>query len=379
MKVTVSVHGRYHAFELAKGLFEHGCLSQLLTTYPEFAARKIVGGKAPVKSVPALEFQRRFHDRFGLGTKPDLLIARKFAHFAGNNLPDDSDLLVGWSSATLEAIAPARERGMKVVIERGSTHIAHQTKVLKEAYQRFGLDFDETAPAMIEREEQEYAEADFISVPSADAARSFVAEGVAEEKLLVTTLGVDLSCFHAPSSRTDNARPRIIFAGGVGIRKGVPWLLQAFAKFAGNAELHLFGQVDPAIKEMMAKTPADGVFVHGPVSAERLANEYTKADIFCLPSVEEGFGLVVPQAMASGLPVIISDAVGACDLITAGEQGLIVPAMNEDGLADALSSLIEDKALRRTMGEAAANRVSTGCSWDDYISRVISGYKNILT
>jgi glycosyltransferase involved in cell wall biosynthesis len=378
MKVTVSVHGRYHAFELANGLHERGHLSRLLTTYPRFAVRKLSHANLPVKSAPLLELRRRLYGRFGIGRKPDLVIARNFARFAARNLPDDSDILVGWSSATLETIKPAKERGMKVVVERGSTHIAHQTDVLEEAYRSCGLGFEETAPAMIEREEREYAEVDFISVPSSHAAQSFTARGIDEGKLIVNTLGVDLSRFSPAPIRPINAKPRIIFAGGVGIRKGVPWLLRAFRTLSDQAELHLYGLVDPAFREMLHALHGDNVFVHGPVSADTLAKAYAKADIFCLPSIEEGFGLVVPQAMASGLPVVVSEAVGASDLITPGIEGLVVPVMDENALGDALLSLIDGTPRRHAMGDAAAIRVATGNSWDDYVGRAVARYEKAL-
>ncbi len=379
MKVTISVHGRYHAFELARGLFDQGCLAKLLTTYPQFHVRGIVGADAPVQSIEALELQRRFYDRFGIGSKPDLKIATKFAQFAAKNLPDDSDLLVGWSSATLEAIAPAKKRGMKVIVERGSTHIAHQTEVLIEAYEQCGLKFSETAPEMIAREEEEYAAADFISVPSAGAARSFIDRGFDENNLLVNSLGVDLDKYSPSNTRSNRYNPRIIFAGNIGVRKGIPWLLMAFKKLAGKAELHLFGQIEPAFQEMFSEYPMDNVIVHGPVTADRLIAEYGKSDIFCLPSVEEGFGMVVPQAMASGLAVIISSAVGASDLITPGQEGLVIPPMNEEDLAEALSTLIEDFDQRQMMANASVERVRQGCSWDDYITRTIPIYERCLT
>jgi glycosyltransferase involved in cell wall biosynthesis len=379
MKVTVSVHGRYHAFELAKGLYERGALAELITTYPSFFVRGIVGADALVKSSEVLELQRRFHDRFGFGEKPDLNIATKFAKFAAGNLPDNSDLLVGWSSATLEAIAPAKARGMKVVIERGSTHIGHQTEVLVEAYESCGLEFHETAPEIIAREEEEYAAADFVSLPSNDAAQSFVKRGFDKNKLLVNSLGVDLEMFSAPETLSKRIIPRIIFAGSVGVRKGVPWLLRAFRKISTPAELHLFGQIEPAFQEMLETLLGDDVIIHGPVSVERLAAEYRKSDIFCLPSVEEGFGMVVPQAMASGLPVVITSTVGACDLISDGQEGLIVPPMNEDALAEALTKLIEDQALRHQFSGAAEKRVKNGCAWDDYVSRMIPLYEQCLS
>lgn len=378
MKVSVSVHGRYHAFELAKGLHERDALAGLITTYPSFYVRGIVGADANVKTTEVLELQRRFHNRFGFGNKPDLSIATKFAKFSANNLPDNSDLLVGWSSATLEAIGPARERGMKVVIERGSTHIRHQTEVLVDAFDKCGLVFDDTAPEIVAREEEEYSAADFISVPSQDAARSFIACGVEKNKLLVNSLGVDLESFSPPSSPSDRSKPRIIFAGNVGVRKGVPWLLRAFLELSSSAELHVFGHIEPSFQNMLATLTGENVIIHGPVSSERLLAEYRKSDIFCLPSVEEGFGMVVPQAMATGLPVVVSSAVGACDLIVDGEHGFVVPPMEVNALANALSKLIKDRELRHHMSNNAIKRIETGCTWDDYVARAVVAYQSCL-
>jgi len=375
MKITVAVHGRYHAFELARGLHAHGHLDRLLTTYPAFAVKKVTGANLPVSSAPLLELRRRLHGRFGFGEAPDFAIAEAFAKFTARNLAPHAGLLIGWSSATLEAIAPAQAMGTKVIIERGSTHIVHQARVLGEAYQASGLKFGGIDPRVIAREVEEYERADMISVPSTHAAQTFVSEGVAEQKVLVNSLGVDLSQFSAPADRPINSKPRIIFAGGVGVRKGVPQLLSAFASLSGKAELHIFGRLEPGFDNRLT---GEGVIVHGPVPAGTLADEYAKADIFCLPSIEEGFGLVVAQAMASGLPVVISDAVGAGDLITEGQDGLIVPAMDDAALGEALAELVDDPERRRSMGEAARLKVASGCGWDDYVERAIINYQRII-
>jgi len=378
MQVTVSVHGRYHAFELARGLFDRGILARLLTTYPGLAVHRVIGPDIPVRTAPLLELRRRLYDRTGWGGKPDLSIARQFGRFAGQNLPDGSDLLVGWSSATLEAIGPAQARGMKVVIERGSTHIAVQSQVLKEAYRRCGLACQPTDPEMIEREEREYTAADMITVPSRHAARSFVDRGIAADRLLVNAPGVDLTRTAGPINRPESRTPVILFAGGVGVRKGVPWLLQAFQKLRGRAQLHLYGPIEPGFAEVLQKYRSDGLVIHGPVSSGQLARAYAGADIFCLPSVEEGFGMVVPEAMAAGLPVVLSDAVGACDVMTDDQEGLIVPAMDENALFEALDVLAGDPGRRRKMAAAAVRRVTDGCTWEAYTERAVRGYSAVL-
>ena len=378
MKITVSVHGRYHAFELAKGLHQRKHLDQLLTTYPRFIARKFVGPNALIKSAAVLELKRQVYSKFGIGGKPDLSISKSFGQFSQRQLNSDTDIFVGWSSASLEAIKPAQGFGTKVIIERGSTHISAQTDVLRDAYKQFGLFFNETKVEMIEREEQEYALADKIFVPSKYAAQTFVDRGIAADKIIVNGMGVDFEMFQAPSSRSLDRMPRIVFAGGVGIRKGVPWLLKAFKRLSSKAELHLIGPVSPDYEKMLRKEIGANVFVRGALPGHDLSSEYGRGDIFCLPSLEEGYGMVIPQAMACGLPVVTTNVVGAADLLQHAHNGLIVSPADSTALSDALERLIDDVDLRQTMGAYAQATVQQGQGWDDYVSRAVALYETML-
>ena len=378
MKVCVSVHGRFHAFELARGLHRRGVLACLLTTYPAFVPRRVIGPDVTLRTVPTLEVWRRLYPRSRLGPQPDLAISKAFGRFAAGALKNvQADVLVGWSSATLEAIPIARDKGMKVVIERGSTHIAHQTEVLQDEYRRHGLDFQATAPEIVERELREYELADAIAVPSRFAARTFIGRGIPESKLIIAPMGVDLGRFSPAPANTADRLPRILFVGAVGLRKGVPLLLRAFARLKDIAELHLVGPVEDDFRPIMATFPLSNVVVRGPVASESLQDLYADADIFCLPSVEEGFGMVVTEAMACGLPPVVTESVGASDTITPGANGLIVGNGDEAALAEALEKLVSDPELRRSLGTAARNRVMSGCGWDDYADRVVAAYEEL--
>ncbi len=379
MKVFVSVHGRFHAFELAGGLHRRGLLERVLTTYPAFAARKIMGPDVPLRTVPRLEAWRRLHPKIRLGPQPDLAIARAFGRFAARSLRGTrADLLVGWSSATLEAIAPAKDSGLKVVIERGSTHITHQTEILRDEYRRHGKEFTATDPGIIERELREYDLADAIAVPSEFAAQTFRDAGIAAEKLIVTPLGVDADRFAPAGPKPTNPVPRILFVGSLGLRKGTPLLLRAFSRLKEKAELHLVGPVEGNFAADLAALPLNDVVVKGPVSGEALSKQYAGADVFCLPSLEEGFGMVALEAMACGLAVVISDAAGAADAITPGGNGLIFSSGDENALAEALEKLIGDPEKRRAMGRAAREAVTAGYGWDDYVERAVAAYKKLL-
>lgn len=376
MKVAVSVHGRFHGFDLAAALQRRGLLAGLLTTYPAFAARRFLPAGTPLATAPWLEAARRLWGPLRLPGRPDVMIARRFARFAARHLPE-CDLLVGWSGATLEALAAARARGIKVVVERGSTHIDHQNDILAEAYARWGLPWRPIEAEMRDRERAEYAAADAIALGSSHAAATFLARGVPAERLVVNPYGVDLSRFAPPPARPSGARPRLVFVGSVGIRKGVPELLTAFAPLRGHAELHLIGPVDPGFAPLLRRLSGDGVVVRGPLPGAALPAEYAAADLFVLPSIEEGFGMVILQAMAAGLPVVASSATGLPDADPHGEAGLVVPPADPHALAEALAALTGDRERRQAMGHAARRLVERGWSWSDYADRAVAAYRTL--
>jgi glycosyltransferase involved in cell wall biosynthesis len=162
-----------------------------------------------------------------------------------------------------------------------------------------------------------------------------------------------------------------LFVGEVGVRKGVPWLLEAFARLPADWTLHLVGPSASGTRQLLARLPNARVVFRGVLSGDALAAAYREADIFCLPSIEEGFGMVILQAMASGLPVVATRATGGPDVGVHGRELLIVQPGDSSALAEALVRLAEDPDLRHALGTAAAARVATGFSWDDYGQRAI--------
>jgi glycosyltransferase involved in cell wall biosynthesis len=377
MKVAVAVHGRFHGFELASYLHARGLLERLFTTYPAFAARRFVAAGLPLATVPWLEAVRRLHPRLSLPGRPDLFIARQFARHTARHLPA-ADLLVSWSGASLEAIAPARARGMKVVVERGSTHIAHQSDTLRDAHARFGLAWDDTDPRLIERELAEYEAADLIVTGSSAARATFLARGLAAGKVAANPYGVDLSRFRPADGRGRESRKRLLFIGRVGVRKGVPWLIEAFARLPSDWELHLVGPLDAGIEAVFARLPMERVVVRGAVPSSSLPEEHRAADAFCLPSLEEGLALVVLQAMASGLPVVATDATGIGDAGRDGRDFLTVPPADTAALAESLLRLADDEPLCRRLGLAARASVVQGFGWDDYGARALALWRRHL-
>ena len=119
----------------------------------------------------------------------------------------------------------AKALGALTVIERGSSHILYQQKILKEEYEKCGVPiqpFMLPHSRIVEKELQEYREADYISIPSEYVKRTFLEAGVPESKLIHVPYGVDLSAF--PQIPKEDSVFRVIFAGGMSLRKGVHYL-----------------------------------------------------------------------------------------------------------------------------------------------------------
>ncbi len=379
MKVSIAVHGRFHAFDLARELATSGASVSLATTYPAMIARRWLPQTVILRTAPSLELLRRATASLPLFPSTDFWITSRFGLFAARHLPATSDVFVGWSGASLEAIEVARARGIPVVIERGSSHIAHQAAILAAEYSRHGRDGPAVDPRMITRELAEYEAADAIMVPSHFAARTFVENGITQQKVIVNPYGVDLRPYAAlPVERERSAHTRILFVGSVGLRKGTPALVEAFGRLGESYELHLVGPVDPRLLPLLKPLLNDRVFVHGPLRGGDLIDRFSRADIFCLPSLEEGLALALLQAMASGLPVVATPETGAEDVVMDGCEGLLVPARDPDRLAAALLRLA-DRDQRLAMGTAARNRVAASFGWPEYGTRALAAYRALLS
>jgi glycosyltransferase involved in cell wall biosynthesis len=101
-------------------------------------------------------------------------------------------------------------------------------------------------------------------------------------------------------------------------------------------------------------------------------------DIFSLPSYREGFGLVIVEAEAMGVPVVVSDVPGPVDAMRHEETGLIVPAKNVEALADALHTLLNDKARREAYGSAAAAFACDNFEQKEFMRRVLEDKEKLL-
>jgi len=382
MKVTVSVKGRFHAFNLAWELQRLSCLRRLITSYPVFETVKYGIDKDKIQSLLTFEIMERSWRKF-----PGLLkracdvryfLCEHYDRAASHLIPDNSDIFVGWSSFSLHSIRRSKQRGIKTVLERGSSHIQFQNEILREEYNHFGVKGELTHPKIVEKEIAEYAEADYISVPSMYVKQTFLDRGYPEGKIIHVPYGVDLKNFRR-IPKQDNIF-RVIHCGALTLRKGVHYLLQAFSELSlPNTELWLIGAISQEIKPFLALYASDKTRHLGPFPQANLFKYYSQGSVFCLASIEEGLAMVQAQAMACGLPVICTTNTGGADIIRDGVDGFVVPIRDVNALKEKLLYLYKNPEFRLAMGDSAQDRVAAGFSWSDYGMRMCNQYNDILS
>lgn len=375
-RVDISVGSRFHAFELARELRRRGLLGVLYTGYPALAAGRFGLPRSTFASVwthePLNRIAARLFRAGVLRARPDAALSARFDRIVARRMRPGADVFVGWGNQCLASLARARSLGAVTVVERGSAHVEWQRDVLHEEAARTGLPVEAPDERTVARELEEYATADYVAVGSEFAARTFRERGFAAERLILNPYGVDLARFR-PAARPDRPGLRVLHVGRVSVRKGVQYLVPAVAGVEG-ARLELVGEIDPGMERLAS---AAHVTAAGAIPGAELPARYAAADVFCLLSIEDGFPLVVLQALASGLPVITTPNVGSAQLIEDGVNGYLVPIRDPEAVADRLRRLRDDPERRRAMGLAARATAESGLGWSDYGERAAAAYRRI--
>lgn len=165
-----------------------------------------------------------------------------------------------------------------------------------------------------------------------------------------------------PQKVIDYDSKRVIAAGRYSHQKGFDLLLEAWHLLAAQYpdwHLYIFGNEDRTPYEMLVDRYGMNRNVHLMPATKDITSEYAKSSVYVMSSRFEGFGLVLAEAMSCGLPCVSFDCpYGPRDIITDGEDGILVENGNIEELARQLSRLMADSALRQSMGEKAAHNIT---------------------
>jgi starch synthase len=284
-----------------------------------------------------------------------------------------------YEDCSLWQFREAKRRGKFCIYDMPIGYYPVWESIETELKKRYNEWLPEHTPAVdrqvsTEHKREEMELADLVIAPCSFAERTIRAH-FPEKKIATAHYGVDLDFWTPGLPHPPAESLRFIYAGQLSLRKGTPLLLEAWQK-AGlrRAELELVGSWQLA--EAKRSTLPSNVSWRPPCSSLGLRDYYRRADVFVFPSYFEGFGLVLGEALACGLPVICSDATAGPDIVT--EQcGRVVPAGDLDTLIESLRWFDGHRSEIPAMRQAA-RAVAQGVTWENYRSAVTDAVQGFL-
>lgn len=364
-QVYLAVCGKFHAFSLAS----------------QYAARDRLGALycADRKLSPPAGVQRsRYHNRvdiklwrmlaartpFRLGHSYDREHAIFDSWLWGKIRHEPGGIYHGWNTSAPQTLKRLDPNRWLRCIERSCPHNQFQHDLLRDESARLDVPYFKD-PAELQSAIQELYDTDVIVAPSSYSAGSYT-DPVLKKKVRVNPLGANLPLRPAPP-RTAGA-PRVLMVGNAFLRKGTHYLVEAFKRVRGpDAELWIRGEVPDCYR---ARVTDRRVKLLPAVSFDRLNELYRTATIFCLPSVDEGFGMAALEALSYGLPLIVTEHCGVRDVLS-DAVAEIVPIRNPDAIADAIERVRSWDAARWARFETERARILMENTWDQCASRML--------
>lgn len=378
MKVNITVGARFNAGITASALCRNDVDVAIYTSSPP---NKWQDAKSKVKFTPLL--LRIVGEILGrkLSRSQRELDTRLFDFFVSLRMRE-CQILHGWATFSLITARKHLKGGGVFLLDRACPHAAFQQELLLEESDILEQEFAKFSPTFMERMLEEYELANAILVPSAYTLNSFINKGVNPDKLKILRLDANISP-KQPRIR-NSSQDKTFVVGSVGgniVRKGFLYLIRAWQKLKlPNAKLLIKTsqkELDKItlLRKLVESDPSIEIIGY----VEDIESFYDKCDVFCLPSIDDGFGMVVLEAMACGLPVITTTNVGASEFVQSGNNGYMTPIRDEDALANHIHQFYTDRSLVNQMSLNAMDAYKAiEKSTDNYEKNLLDIYRQYV-
>jgi D-inositol-3-phosphate glycosyltransferase len=307
----------------------------------------------------------------------DSIVSRRLRKMAGR-----IDIIHVWPVAALRTLKEARRLGITTVLERPNAHTRFAYEVVRDECERLGV----TLPKghehsynqqILDIEEQEYELADRLLCPSDFVIRSFLERGFSRARLVRDTYGYDPSRFFPASRReSDGTGLSVLFVGVCAVRKGLHFALEAWLRSTAcvRGTFTIAGDFVPDYQRKLGD-----MLSHPSIRVLGQRNDVPelmrRSDILVLPSLEEGYPLVVAEAIGSGCVPLVSDA--CSEICQHMRNGLVHHVGDVAALGDHFSMLDKD----RTLLNGLRSEASSGAfhhTWDAAGVRLLQAYRESL-
>ena len=390
LKIAIIVHGRFHAFDLARELLKLGHDVRLYTNYPKFVAARF---GIPRKWVTSFllhgvldRLLRAINTWCGLGY-PERWMHEIFGGWAAKKVEKENwDVLHAWSGVCEEPFQMFKSKPPRLICERGSSHIAFQKKILEEESLRVARKLEIPSAWIIDREMKEYQLADRVHVPSTFAKETFKDQNFPETKLTMIPLGVNTKIFKiAPEDLKRRLERilsgqslRVLNVGTFCFRKGAWDTALIVDRLAGKGfEFRFVGPVSREARSVSNRLKSQAKFI-SKIEQNDLVKQYAWADLFILPTIEDGFPMVLAQAHAAGLPILTTPNGVGHDLVDDGKTGWVLPIRNPEAFIEKLQWC---DSHRKELAEMVRNIYETSPSrdWKQVSDELITCFKNDIS
>ncbi|PIY08626.1 MAG: hypothetical protein COZ18_11310 [Flexibacter sp. CG_4_10_14_3_um_filter_32_15] len=298
----------------------------------------------------------------------------------------DVDIVHAYEHAALATLKQAQAKGVFAIYEQPSQYHTFFAPVITEQLKKYPqlasseteLLFNHKSEYRNRRRDEELAHADLVLCNSSFTKRTLLDSKIEANKIQVVPYGfpnvLDIAKVEA---KTENTKPVIFLnAGTQNLRKGLHLLYNAWRKAnfsPQQAELWLIGK--NTLPAELTRDLGENVKIKDSIPRDELMELYREADVFVLPTLADGFAMVLSEAMSQGVPVITTQNSMAPDFITHQKNGWIVPVGEEEGLLNQMKWCVENKHLLPKIGYEAL-QTAKKWQWKDYRKKVTEVVQN---
>jgi glycosyltransferase involved in cell wall biosynthesis len=307
----------------------------------------------------------------------DAIVARRLLRLAGQ-----IDIVHTWPSGALRTLKVATQMGIPTVLERPSAHTRFVYEAIQSEHERLALPYaqkEEFTPSddVLTLEEEEFNLADYLLCPSDFVVETFLQRGFAKEKLLRHQYGYDEAvCYPDGQTRPEGRGLKVLFVGYSALIKGLHYALEAWHRSPAHqsGSFVIAGTFTAEFARKFAPLLAHpSVQVLG--RRDDVPELMRASDILVLPSLAEGFGLVVVEAMGSGCVPLVSDA--CTEICKHMENGLTHHVGDVDTLTQHITMLHQDRSLLERF-RAACLRAAPQATWTAAGVKLLDVYRDVV-
>jgi glycosyltransferase involved in cell wall biosynthesis len=368
-QTSLLVCGKFHYFNYVEHLARTGNLRQFIFSH-RLGSQKRFAGKFEAHNLWLKEYLYQGHYRL-LGECGLPFIYHAAWDFAARRALKSCDLLHFLMHGNCgRTIHRAKKRGALLLAEAVNSHPEDYTRIIREELEVLGIN-RRHEPVNLAAMAEERRLANFVLVPSRFVQESYERNGFAANQIIRLPYGANLNEFR-PDGGQNGKIFKVVCMAQISARKGHYYLLQAWKRLGlKEAELHCYGYWDRDVLNV------PNVHFHGSVSKQEVITALQTATLAVLPTIEDGFGVVILEAMATGLPVVATTSSGGSEVIEDGREGFVVPARNVETLAEKILYFYQNRTTANEMGQAARRKVESGWSWEAYTEKLLEIYARV--